>query len=454
MKIIRHTARDMRQALRAVREQLGEDAVILSSRRTGEGVEVTAAVDFDATTLEAGGFSATMAAPSAIVDATLVTPIATRAAPTPARPVPALAPPHAPAALPAARRAIALPDTRSAAAPSATRPGATPSFTHLAAAQSPARHAVAQSPQRAAATLSPTALALTTHRASRTNLAEAAATFQEVATFQQVEAPAPEPAPSYDELASMQDEPSYNSGYDADWISEAAREAVMAHAAPIAEPAFDDPVEEVREATLTPLASNEVKAAFAEFQAPASPTPAATEAMGNELKTLRRMLETQLAHLAWNDLTRRAPVHTEILRELTEIGITQDLAEHLVRQLPEDTELTFARRFTIAGLSQYLKVTGDRWLDDGGRVAFAGATGVGKTTTLAKIAVRWVLRHGPRDIALVAGDSVRIGAQDQLQSLAQLLGVPVYTPEKFEHLPALLSRLNERLILIDTPGSS
>jgi flagellar biosynthesis protein FlhF len=166
------------------------------------------------------------------------------------------------------------------------------------------------------------------------------------------------------------------------------------------------------------------------------------------------MLETQLAHLAWNDLTRRAPVHTEILRELTEIGITQDLAEHLVRQLPEDTELTFARRFAIAGLSQYLKVTGDHWLDDGGRVAFAGATGVGKTTTLAKIAVRWVLRHGPRDIALVAADSVRLGAQDQLQSFAQLLGVSVYTPEKFDQLPSLLARLHERLILIDTPGSS
>jgi flagellar biosynthesis protein FlhF len=61
MKIIRHTARDMRQALRAVREQLGEDAVILSSRRTSEGVEVTAAVDFDASTLEAGGFAGTPA---------------------------------------------------------------------------------------------------------------------------------------------------------------------------------------------------------------------------------------------------------------------------------------------------------------------------------------------------------------------------------------------------------
>jgi flagellar biosynthesis protein FlhF len=212
----------------------------------------------------------------------------------------------------------------------------------------------------------------------------------------------------------------------------------------------------MREATLTPLASNEVKATFAAFQAAgsAAPAPAATEAMGNELKTLRRMLENQLAHLAWNDLSRRAPVHTEILRELTEIGIPQDLAEHLVRQLPEDTDLTFARRFTIAGLSQYLKVTGDRWLDDGGRVAFVGATGVGKTTTLAKIAVRWVLRHGPRNIALVAADPVRIGAQDQLQSLAQLLGVPVYTPERFEHLPTLLPRLSEQLILIDTPGAS
>src|ERR1700761_798688 len=73
MKIIRHTARDMRQALRAVREQLGEDAVILSSRRTGDGVEVTAAVDFDADSLEAGGFSdAPAAAPPPIIDAEVV----------------------------------------------------------------------------------------------------------------------------------------------------------------------------------------------------------------------------------------------------------------------------------------------------------------------------------------------------------------------------------------------
>jgi flagellar biosynthesis protein FlhF len=539
MKIIRHTARDMRQALRGVREQLGEDAVILSSRRTSEGVEVTAAVDFDASNLEAGGFADTP---------------------------PALAPP--PAKAPPRTAPAKIID----AAPIPTAPRAAP----------PAA--------RPAGSLSPTALALTSGRAARANKSEAAASFRQVGvetaqeTASQHEAPLA-PAPSYDELAALErptaayssaagyeptnahnSDSEYNAGgannqrapnnrstahnsaaaydpgadhhsgatynqraayqpvYDADWISEAAREAVAEHVAaprapvlpPAATPtaraapsrhaarapdteahayatapqyataaphttpqgraaaealaeryaaasyevlATEDPVEEIREATLTPLASNEVKATFAAFeanaaQANAAATPGATEAMGNELKSLRRMLENQLAHLAWNDLTRRAPVHTEILRELTEIGITQDLAEHLVRQLPEDTDLTFARRFTIAGLSQYLKVTGDRWLDDGGRVAFVGATGVGKTTTLAKIAVRWVLRHGARDIALVAADSVRIGAQDQLQSLAQMLGVPVYTPENFDQLPTLLSRLNERLILIDTPGSS
>jgi flagellar biosynthesis protein FlhF len=479
MKIIRHTARDMRQALRAVREQLGDDAVILSSRRTGEGVEVTAAVDFDATTLEAGGFS-NAPAPSQILDATpIVAPAATRPAPSPAREPAALIAPTAPAAV-APRAPVPTPSRgRPAAAPTShptaqnRHPSAAPhsqpatALNHAhATALSPSRPATSPNTSRAPAATNPTVLALTTRRAPATNQPEAAPTFQQVtataaATYEQVAAdtdaafaPESEQGLSYDALATLQAAPSYDAGYDADWISEAAREAVIAHSAPTAEPAFDDPVEEVREATLTPLASNEVKATFAEFKSPAAPTPAATEAMGNELKTLRRMLETQLAHLAWNDLTRRAPVHTEILRELTEIGITQDLAEHLVRQLPEDTELTFARRFTIAGISQYLKVTGDHWLDDGGRVAFAGATGVGKTTTLAKIAVRWVLRHGPRDIALVAADSVRIGAQDQLQSLAQMLGVPVYTPEKFEHLPALLARLNERLILIDTPGSS
>src|SRR5579883_2179617 len=291
MKIVRHTAPDMRQALRSIREQLGEEAVILSSRRIPQGVEITAAVDFDAGSLE-------KAAPLAAADGQPASPVVRDAA-----------------------------------------------FA----------------------------------RASQTE------------------------APSRGSPALM--EPA----------------AAAATAAPLFEP---------------------------QPEAPA-------DAMGKELQTLRRMLETQLAQLAWNDRARRAPVHTELLRELTEIGIAQDLADHIVGQLDERVDLTQGRRFAIAGLSQYLLVTGDRWLESGGRVAFVGATGVGKTTMLAKLAVRWILRHGPGDLALVASDTVRIGAQDQMQALGQLLGVPVHTPERFEALPELLTRLERHgLVLIDTPGSS
>jgi len=491
MKIIRHTARDMRQALRAVREQLGEDAVILSSRRTGEGVEVTAAVDFDASTLEAGGFAnapATVAPlPPQIIDATPVA-IAPPAATRPSR-AKSIAP--AANAVPATRTsraaAAAEPFSRAPAAASKGSRAATAqalvTVMPAATAASRATPAAASVATRSTAGLSATAFALTTGRAPPpvpvAAAAAAAHSYDDLALLDEPD--------GFDDSVTYTPNPALHPNYDTGLISEAAREAVVEHLAgerapvlpaaptraalepagrmmasarPALEPASSyesmaavDPVEEIREATLTPLAANEVKEAFAGFRASAA-APGANDAMGNELKILRRMLENQLAHLAWNDLARRAPVHTEILRELTEIGITPDLAEHLVRQLPEDQDLTFARRFAIAGLAQYLKVTGDRWLDDGGRVAFVGATGVGKTTTLAKIAVRWVLRHGARDIALIAADPVRIGAQDHLRSLAQLLGVPVYTPENFDQLPALLSRLNERLILIDTPGSS
>ncbi|MGH8289773.1 MAG: flagellar biosynthesis protein FlhF [Steroidobacteraceae bacterium] len=312
MKIVRHTAPDTRHALRSIREQLGEEAVILSSRRTAHGVEITAAVDFDAGSLEAA------------------TPLQSR------------------------ERA----DSGGRAAEGSERPD----------------------------TMSgrfPETLPASSGRVSESAL----------------------PPGTAIDTASL-------------GASSTARTSITVPA-PMLQP-----------------------------QAP-------TEAMGRELQSLRRMLETQLAQLAWNDRTRRAPVHAELLRELSEIGIARDLADHIVGQLDGRIDLTQGRRFAIAGLSQYLLVTGDRWLETGGRVAFVGATGVGKTTVLAKLAVRWILRHGTKDLALVACDNVRIGAQDQMQALGQLLGVPVHVPERFEALPELISRLeHHRLVLIDTPGSS
>jgi len=182
--------------------------------------------------------------------------------------------------------------------------------------------------------------------------------------------------------------------------------------------------------------------------------PASAEVLNEELKTLRRILETQVAQLAWNDLTRRAPIHTEVLRELAQIGVTPQLATQIVAQLPPSLDFTQARRLAIAALSQAVPVTGDTWLEEGGCVALIGPTGVGKTTTLTKLAVRWALRHGGRELALISSDSVRIGAHDPIRALGQMLGAQMHTLDSLDELPQLLPRLAKyRLILIDTAGT-
>lgn len=176
--------------------------------------------------------------------------------------------------------------------------------------------------------------------------------------------------------------------------------------------------------------------------------------VNEELRTLRRMLETQLATLAWNDLTRRSPIQTELLKQLTQLGLAQDLATELVTQMPTRLELAEANRLALALLARKIEVTGERWME-GGVVALVGATGVGKTTLIAKLAARWVLRHGPRDIALVSTDSVRIGAQEQVQTLGRLLGVPAYAIDGTAELADLLDQLSDkRMVLIDTAGLS
>ncbi len=181
----------------------------------------------------------------------------------------------------------------------------------------------------------------------------------------------------------------------------------------------------------------------------------ASSDVNEELRNLRRMLETQLATLAWNDLSRRSPIQTELLKQLTQLGLAQDLATELVTQMPTRLELAEANRLALALLSRKIETTGERWTDSGGVVALVGATGVGKTTLIAKLAARWVLRHGPRDIALVSTDSVRIGAQEQIQTLGRLLGVPAYAIDGAGELADVLDHLQDkRLVLIDTAGLS
>lgn len=465
MKIVRHVARDMRQAMRAIRERLGEDAVILSSRRVSDGVEVTAAIDFDAESLDSAPVQPLVETPASPLlrrethaarggsannrDAAPARNTAPARRETPAirdedEPVHSKLPPSlqdlstCEPARAAQRLDVAplpsMPCGVEADSPLISREMQTALLDSLVVRdEEPSRAAPAQAKTPAQAT-----------RASHTTIAAHAAHDNADSTFAA-------------HLAHVAQE----SATHAQPSSATPPTAAVVHSAQPAAQATLAPAStavarlEAQAAYATqPLDFDLTEPAEAPRVARGAHRPAETDVVGAELKNLRRMLETQLAQLAWNDMTRRAPVHTEMLRELSEIGIAQDLSSQITQQLSQDVDLTYARRFSIAALSQYLLVTGDRWLDSGGRIAFIGSTGVGKTMTLSKLAVRWVLRHGARDLALVAADNIRLGAQDQMRALGQMLGAPVYTPENFETLPTLLSKLQQRFILIDTPGSS
>ena len=82
-----------------------------------------------------------------------------------------------------------------------------------------------------------------------------------------------------------------------------------------------------------------------------------------------------------------------------------------------------------------------------------GPTGAGKTTTIAKLAARWAIKHGSDDLALVSTDAYRIGAREQLMTHARILGAAMHTPNSGKELARVLERCkSKRLVLIDTAG--
>jgi len=179
-----------------------------------------------------------------------------------------------------------------------------------------------------------------------------------------------------------------------------------------------------------------------------------TAQLRSELSDLRAMLELQLSSLAWNDMERRQPLRARILREMTRLGIEADVARTLVAELPEKINADQARYLPLGMLSRSLAVSGRQLCDDGrGVIALVGPTGVGKTTTIAKLAAKAVMRHGAERVALVSTDHYRIGAAAQLEHYGRLLGVQVYPAYDARSLRKVLEMLQGRhTVLIDTAG--
>jgi len=177
--------------------------------------------------------------------------------------------------------------------------------------------------------------------------------------------------------------------------------------------------------------------------------------MREEIRQLRGLLENQLAHLAWNDTERRRPLYTEVMRRLTAMELDPALVERVSAPAVHARDERHAWQLALTELSATLPIADNDFCDQGGVVALVGSTGVGKTTSVAKLAARYVLRHGRRHVALVTTDSYRIGAHEQLMTYGRLLGIPVQVAADHKELRSTLNSLaDKRLVLIDTAGMS
>lgn len=176
----------------------------------------------------------------------------------------------------------------------------------------------------------------------------------------------------------------------------------------------------------------------------------------SEIKSMQARLENQLADLAWRDLPGRDPAGASVMRDMLAAGFSATLAREMLEALPKgDAEQAQAwMKNTLMKRLQVMQNETDM-LDGGGVFALMGPTGAGKTTTTAKLAARFVVRHGADKLALLTTDSYRIGGHEQLRIYGKILGVSVHAVRDAADLKLALSELrNKHTVLIDTVGMS
>jgi flagellar biosynthesis protein FlhF len=172
-----------------------------------------------------------------------------------------------------------------------------------------------------------------------------------------------------------------------------------------------------------------------------------------EIKAMHSMLQQQIAALSKNEKPQRDPYAAGFLCTMLNAGFSAQLARQFLENMPAGKSQ--GESWVNQVLKRNLRVACEQ--DDivakGGVYALIGPTGVGKTTTTAKLAARAVVRFGAEKVALLTTDSYRIGAYEQLKIYGKILGVDVHAVKGTEDLRLTISSLrNKHLVLIDTVG--
>ncbi|MBI3094752.1 MAG: flagellar biosynthesis protein FlhF [Rhodocyclales bacterium] len=199
-------------------------------------------------------------------------------------------------------------------------------------------------------------------------------------------------------------------------------------------------------------------------RAPGETAPKATAEVSSqtlqlmdEMRIIKDLLERQLAGFAWGEMAREAPTRALLLGEMLAAGFSGSLTRRLVQEMAADLGQDEGRKWLTAAVNRRLRTLSSEadFIDRGGVYALVGPTGVGKTTTTAKLAARCVVRYGAERLALLTTDGYRIGAHEQLRIYGRILGVPVYVVRDGEDLRRTLADLRDKhMVLIDTVGMS
>lgn len=363
MKIKRFFAKDMRTALKEVKDELGVDAVIMSNKKLANGVEIVAAVDYD------------KAAPKAAAQ---------------------------PQAAPAPQRAV----------------------------QQPTHNFVKPEPKRAQpepqAKVADSLQALLERQSPRPRSPELASMFSQsgIDTSEHYQEPA---QPRTTNMFSRENEAPKRMQTQADSLG------------------FDDLDQD-----------------FDELDAPVAPRSQANNnesaqmsAMRDEMNAIRQLLEHQVSGLMQQDMARRDPTRACMIDRLVGMGIDKDVAEQMACFIPDDVSRQQGWKALLQMVEDQMQTTNNEILRQGGVYALVGPTGVGKTTTVAKLAALGAQKYGADKVALITTDTYRIGAYEQLATYGRIIGCGVKQVKDANELAEVLYHLrNKRLVLIDTAGMS
>ncbi len=355
MKIKRFFAKDMRTALKEVKEELGADAVIMSNKRLAEGVEIVAAIDHEQTPLA-------KPAAQSLPQRAQAAPVHNMVRPEPLR---------------------AKPEPQAAVADS---------LQALLERQTP-------KPRNSALA--------DMFSQSGIDTANAFGRPREVAepAYAAMKQPATHQASSLD----------FNDDLDLD---------------------FDSPAEYATSHDRAPQ-GNEMAL------------------MRDEMNAIRELLEHQLSGLMQQDMARRDPTRAFMIERLEGMGICRDVAEQMACFIPDDVSRQQAWQALMQMVENQMHTTNNEILRQGGVYALVGPTGVGKTTTVAKLAALGAQKFGADKVALITTDTYRIGAYEQLATYGRIIGCPVKQVKDSNELAEVLYHLrNKRLVLIDTAGMS